>query len=171
MSVSGPFIDRCDRNTIQGKRVYFPEVFKLYNLDYVYRNGKYKNKVNIQRIHGHWSFYGFGMVCIYKSDYTNVGGLDTNIVGWGGEDVKFFEKVVRKKLDVLRAPDTGLSHRWHEKVCSKKLLSKVQYSQCLSSRGEGFADKIALASYITERGVELTYKERGNAHKVQLSNV
>ena len=153
MSVSEQFINRCRRNAVQGKRVYYPECFKLYNFNYVYRNSKYPTDVEIHRKHGHWGYYAFGMLCIYKSDYTAVGGLDTNIVGWGGEDVKLFETVV-KKYDVLRAPDTGLSHRWHEKTCSKS-LSKTQYSHCLSSRGETLADRLELAMYIYEKNIEL----------------
>ncbi len=168
MSVDASFIDRCRRNTIRGKRVYYPEFFKLYNLDYVYRDGKYPDKVGMDRKHGHWAYYSFGMLCIYKSDYLNVGGMNTNIVGWGEEDVKFFEKVVRKKLDVLRAPDTGLSHRWHEKVCSKN-LPKTQYMHCLSSQSENLADRNELATYIFEKGVELRYAERGKPHNVQLT--
>ncbi len=167
MSVSEQFINRCRRNTLQGKRVYYPEFFKLYNLDYVYRSGKYPNRVTMKRKHGHWAYYSFGMLCIYKSDYTSVGGMNTNIVGWGEEDVKFFEKVVRKKLEVLRSPDTGLSHRWHEKSCPNS-LSKTQFIHCLSSRGENLADRIELASYIYEKGVQLQYKEQGMPHNVQL---
>ncbi len=169
MSVSEQFINRCRRNTLQGKRVYYPEFFKLYNLDYVYRNRNYPNRVAMKRKHGHWAYYSFGMLCIYKSDYTSVGGMNTNIVGWGEEDVKFFEKVVRKKLEVLRSPDTGLSHRWHEKSCPNS-LSKTQFIHCLSSRGENLADRIELASFIYEKGVQLQYKEQGMPHSVQLSN-
>ena len=168
MSVSRGFLERCRKNTMQGKRVYYPEFFKLYNLDYVYRSGDYPNKVSLKRKHGHWSYYSFGMLCIYKSDYTRVGGMNTNIVGWGEEDVKFFEKVVRKKLDVLRAPDTGLSHRWHEKTCPKT-LTPVQHTHCLSSRGENLADRIELANYIYEHQVELKYSQHGHAHSIQLS--
>lgn len=169
MVITEGFVDRCRKNTIRGKRVYYPEFFKLYNLDYVYRNGaKYPNTVNMKRKHGHWAYYSFGMLCIYQSDYTGVGGMNTNIKGWGEEDVKFFEKVIRKKLDVLRAPDTGLSHRWHEKMCPKTLAS-TQYKHCLSSRGENLADRIELANYIYELDVQLKYKGQSQSHGAQLS--
>lgn len=154
MKVTPPFLERCRRNTIQGKRVYYPEFFKLYNMDYVYWNQPRPKHVSLKRANGHWAYYSFGMLCIYKSDYLAVGGMDTNIEGWGEEDVQFFSKVIRSRLDVLRAPDKSLSHRWHEKHCAKNLSSK-QYKHCLSSQQENLADRKELARYIQEKGVEI----------------
>lgn len=42
---------------------------------------------------GYWRAFGFGIVAMYKSDLQSVGGLDTSILGWGGEDVDLYEKV------------------------------------------------------------------------------
>lgn len=42
---------------------------------------------------GYWRAFGFGIVAMYKSDLKAVGGLDTSILGWGGEDVDLYEKV------------------------------------------------------------------------------
>lgn len=154
MKIMTPFLERCRKNTIQGKRVYYPEFFKLYNMDYVYWNEPRPQHVSLKRSHGHWAYYSFGMLCMYKSDYNTVGGMDTNIEGWGDEDVQFFNKVIRSRLEVLRAPDKSLSHRWHEKVCSKS-LSQVQYKHCLSSQQENLADRKELARYIQEKGVEI----------------
>ena len=154
MIVKQGFLNRCRRNTIQGQRVYYPEFFKLYNLKYVYRHSEPPSTPKIRRANGHWAYYSFGMLCIYKSDYDSVGGMNTNIIGWGEEDVNFFEKVLRKKLEVLRVPDSALVHRWHEKKCSKKLARK-QYKHCLSSRAEHLADRMELANYIYELGIEI----------------
>lgn len=154
MRVEQPFLERCRKNTILNKRVYYPEFFKLYNMNYVYWNQPHPKDLSLKRGHGHWAYYSFGMLCIYKSDYTAVGGMDTNIQGWGDEDVQFFNKVIRKRLEVLRAPDKALSHRWHEKRCSKD-LSKDQYKHCLSSQQENLADRKELARYIQQVGVEI----------------
>ena len=154
MRVTHSFLQRCRRNAIRGARVYYPEFFKLYNLDYVYWQRERPPVVTLKREHGHWAYYSFGMLCIYKSDYTAVGGMDTNIEGWGDEDVHFFQKVVRKRLDVLRAPDTGLSHRWHDKICAKS-LSRKQLKHCYSSQSENLADRKELAKYIFQLGVNL----------------
>lgn len=154
MHVDHAFLERCRKNTIANKRVYYPEFFKLYNINYVYWNQPHPRSLALKRNHGHWAYYSFGMLCIYKSDYTAVGGMDTNIQGWGDEDVQFFNKVIRRRLEVLRAPDNALSHRWHEKYCSKG-LSKNQLKHCLSSQLENLADRKELARYIQQVGVEI----------------
>lgn len=148
MTINRSFLNRCRRNTIEGRRVYYPEVFKYYDMSYVYRfEPRPKYGYDISRKHGHWCTYGYGMLCIYKSDYDTVGGFDTTIEGWGGEDIQLVDNVIKGGYEILRAPDPGLSHRYHPKVCSKK-LTKVQYSQCVSSRNEDIADRRRLADYI-----------------------
>ena len=159
MTVSNSFLNRCRKNTIRGKKVYYPEFFKLYNLDYVYIGRPRPKKIPLKRQHGHWAAYSFGMLCIYKSDYDRVGGMDTSIIGWGEEDVRFFERILKwKTLEVFRAPDPGLTHRWHEKVCPPS-LSKDQMKHCLSSRGENLADRIQLANYLYEHGYQIKYPQ------------
>lgn len=151
MTISQSFLDRCRSNTVEGKRVYYPEFFKLYNMEYVYWNRTKPEHIHMIREHGHWAYYSFGMLCIYKSDYVKVGGFNTNIVGWGGEDIVFFNKVVRQRLAVMRSPDIALSHRWHPKKCPASLSSK-QLRQCLSSREENLADRRELAKYMYAQG-------------------
>ena len=141
------FLSHCRLNTIQGSRVYYPEFFKYYNMDYVYRFKRKPQTYNIRREHGHWATYSYGMLCIYKSDYTAIGGFDTSIVGWGGEDVELFNKVISHRLEVLKAPDPSLSHRYHEKVCSTH-SGPFQFSDCISSRKENLADEEQLGEYV-----------------------
>ncbi len=147
ISIEKDFLDRCRRNAIQGRRVYYPQVFKYYNMDYVY---KFKKRpmygYEISRYHGHWCTYGYGMLCMYKSDYDYVGGYDSKIEGWGGEDIVLTDRVIQKGLEIMRAPDPSLLHRFHPKICSTS-LSKQQYSQCLSSRNEDIADSRRLVDY------------------------
>ena len=147
--IASSFLDRCHSNTIQSSRVYFPEVFKQYNMDYVYWDSKKPSHQHsiISRATGYWAYFGFGMLCIYKSDYDSVGGMDTNITGWGGEDVSFFQKILKKGLQVMRAPDVGLIHHWHPKHCAKT-LSTMQYRSCQYSMVEDLADKMELARFV-----------------------
>lgn len=148
MTIERSFLNRCRRNAIQGRRVYYPEVFKYYNMDYVYRfKQRPRFSYYIDRYHGHWCTYGYGMLCIYKSDYDAVGGYDETIEGWGGEDIQLIDTVLHRGFDIMRAPDPALSHRYHPKICSKK-LSKNQHGQCLSSRNEDIADTRRLADYV-----------------------
>ena len=147
MMIEKHFLRRCRRNPIPGKRVYYPEFFKYYNMEYVYRFSKKPWSLRISRQNGHWAMYSYGMLCIYKSDYTRTGGFDPHIEGWGGEDVKLASRVLSRHLDILRAPDPALSHRYHDKVCSTQ-LTPTQFSSCISSRNEDLADRTKLAEYV-----------------------
>lgn len=151
MQVQREFLSRCRRNAVQGKQVYYPEFFKLYNMDYAYFNSEKPKIIDIKRQNGHWAYYSYGMACIYKSDYKMVGGFDTGITGWGDEDVELYEKILRRKLEVFRAPDPGLTHLWHKKTCSESHSTAKQYKHCLSSQGENLADRIELAQYILQQ--------------------
>lgn len=154
MDIDQHFLTKCRRNTGQGQSVYYPEVFKLYNRKYVYRNGWHPRKYSISREQGHWGYYAYGMLCIYKSDYKAIGGLDVAMVGWGGEDVDLYERVLRNGLDVLRSPDTSLVHRWHSKSCKMQSSSKM-LEHCLMSQSEVLADRRELARYIFDiRGLD-----------------
>lgn len=147
ITIDDTFWNRCKLNAVQGKRVYYPVFFSLYNMEYVYHKKIKPDGFWISREHGHWVWYSYGMVCIYKSDYLASGGFDTTIVGWGGEDTDFFEKVLKAKLEVIKAPDPSLIHRWHPKDCSP-FLNPQQYYDCLGSKAEALAGKKELAEYI-----------------------
>ena len=138
-------LDRCRRNTIANQQVYYPEVFKWYNMDYVYKLKTRRPHQYIARDMGHWGYYGYGMVCIYKRDFVESGGLNTDIVGWGGEDTEYYNRIIHK-FKVFRAPDPGLVHQWHDKNCHH--LHGNQRRDCYFSKSETLADKRELASYI-----------------------
>lgn len=149
ITITVSFLNRCRRNTIKGLQAYFPVMFKWYNFDYVYKHkAKPQYGTSITRATGHWGYYSYGMVCIYKSDYAATDGFDTSIFGWGGEDVKFFETVLksRSNIKVFRSPDPGLTHRWHDKKCH--FVDKTRYKHCLMAKAEALADKKELAQYV-----------------------
>lgn len=148
MTIKKSFVNRCRQNAIQGRRVYYPEVFKYHNMNFVYWYQKTPQvHYQIDRSHGHWCWYGFGMFCMYKSDYVTLGGYDLSIEGWGGEDIELANSTLRNNYDILRAPDPALSHRYHSRTCSKD-LSEVKHKWCISSRDEEIADSRQLADYV-----------------------
>lgn len=148
LDIHPDFFKRCARNTVQGQRVYYPMFFKLYNQDYIYGNMP-TSIIEMVREQGHWASYSYGMLCIYQSDYIASGGFNTDIVGWGGEDVDLYEKVIKAGFEVLRVPDPGLIHRWHPKVCSEE-LDATQYADCMYSKAENYADREELSRYIKQ---------------------
>lgn len=149
LDITTEFLQRCRLNTVQGKQVYFPVFFKLYHPDFVRKYHRGNTSMFISRHNGHWAYYSYGMVCIYASDYRKAGGFDTSMQGWGEEDVDFVKKVMDKGFEIFRAPDPGLIHNWHRKVCNRKTVSSnAAYEHCLQSKGENLADRIELAQYV-----------------------
>ena len=155
LNVNRKFLQRCRRSAIQGKMVYFPEMFKLYNMNYVYRNRRPPRKIELTRKHGFWEYYSYGMACMYKSDYST---MDQSLLGWGGEDVDFIVKTLKKKLEVFRAPDTALIHRWHSNPC--KTRDADSHFHCMFSAMRTYADRTDLARYV----LELENKLKQNTH-------
>ena len=151
LDISTDFLQRCRLNTIPKKQVYFPIFFKLYNPDFVKKYHRGNSSMFITRHNGHWAHYSYGMVCLYASDYRKTGGFDVDMKGWGEEDVDLFNKVLEKGLEVFRAPDPGLIHNWHRKMCNKQTVTTTAaYEHCLQSKGENLADRIELAQYVFE---------------------
>ena len=154
LNVERAFLQRCRRSAVQGKMVYFPEMFKLYNMKYVYRNRTPPKTFGLNRKHGFWEYYSYGMACMYKSDYST---MDQSLVGWGGEDVDFITKTLRKKLEVFRAPDTSLVHRWHSNPC--KTRSADSHWHCVFSAMRTYADRNDLTAYMLELEKKLAERD------------
>jgi len=130
------FLSRCRKYSELGRSVYMPIVFSLYNPSIVLeRHQAYRrDKIfNITTSTGTWRPLGYGMLCVYKPDYLRVDGFNLRIKGWGGEDVSLYNRFIKRGVRVIRAPDPGLYHVWHPKLCDRT-LSKRQYETCLGSK-------------------------------------
>eukprot|EP01147_Barroeca_monosierra_P009867 gene9867-2058_t len=95
---------------------------------------------------GEWRIYGFGMACMHASDYDRVGGFSQDIHGWGLEDEDLFKKFLSDtSITVYRAPNHGLLHLWHEKLCDHTKLPAQQLLRCYKSLVQYDGDKFAIA--------------------------
>lgn len=93
---------------------------------------------------GYWRGFGYGLLCVYQSDFASTGGFDTSIKGWGLEDVDLFGKFVQKDPEggasgtlvtakPFRAKEPDLVHVYHHSHCDAGLESR-QLTMCLASR-------------------------------------
>lgn len=120
ISFNARALENVRRFTVEGKSVYYPIVFSEF------RDGG-----------GFWRTFGYGIMSGYKSDILFSGGYNTDIKGWGKEDVDLFDKLQQTKLLVYRAKDPNLIHKYHKVTCSSSLNAE-QAAMCLSSRANVF---------------------------------
>lgn len=153
-------LQRVRMHTQRGRQVYLPIVFSQY--DPKRRGaGSSTESLPIDDESGYFRQFGFGICAIYKSDILDedINGFDKDITGWGLEDVKFLEKIVRvgtrqrgflvntaevpldyneaaeqwRRLTVFRAPDPTLVHIYHDISCDVQ-LDAPQYNMCLGTK-------------------------------------
>ncbi|XP_037793225.1 chondroitin sulfate N-acetylgalactosaminyltransferase 1-like [Penaeus monodon] len=154
------FFTRCRSNTRKGYQVYYPVVFSLYNPKLVYplfdkSIPPISEQLVVEVQSGFWRTFGFGMACMYRSDYEISGGFP-DIRSWGGEDVALYEKFLKMKdVKVIRAPDPSLFHLYHRKVCSD--TNSVSYPACLKSKAvtEGSQLQLGLSLIKLHEGIDL----------------
>lgn len=165
-------IERIRLNTKKHKQVYLPIVFSQYNpkkwnikdtqSTSIPSDHDEMNSFDLNEEVGYFRQFGYGICAIYKTDIINpaINGFNDDITGWGLEDVKFLEKIVKMQqtpitailnsaqqettqsnpkptksllLNIFRAPDPSLVHIYHDIVCDKS-LSESQYSMCLGTK-------------------------------------
>lgn len=180
-------LDRIRMNTIRQNQVYLPIVFSEYN----------PNRSNITITEfgeeaGYFRQFGFGICAIYKSDvlHPEVNGFNTDITGWGLEDVRFLERIVKlnKKpivvmtntadaatgaeqvdeqnalsltLSVFRAPDPSLIHVYHEIHCDK-MLNEAQYVMCLGTKANTLGSYKYIESLFVNNRTLIEYASANN---------
>lgn len=160
-------IERIRLNTKMHRQVYMPIVFSEYDPAVWSNSSQVTNSLefdeneplNLSYNRGYFRQFGYGICAIYKADilHPDINGFNDDITGWGLEDVKFLEKLVKLhqtpivsllkgsitnsqnstavplSLNVFRAPDPTLIHIYHDIYCDKT-LSESQYTMCLGTK-------------------------------------
>ncbi|XP_030378100.1 chondroitin sulfate synthase 1 [Scaptodrosophila lebanonensis] len=178
-------LQRVRMNTQKGRQVYLPIVFSQYDPKRREGTGTGTGSTSTQPIiddeSGYFRQFGFGICAIYKSDILDedINGFDKDITGWGLEDVKFLEKIVRmgtrqrsflvntaevpigyneaaeqmRRLTIFRAPDPTLVHIYHDITCDIQ-LEATQYNMCLGTKANSLGS--------TRLMEQLFYQNRDN---------
>lgn len=153
------FLQRCRLNTALGKRVFYPIVFSQFNQNLLTKSKqeerfqkRQENEIfypdDFKGNNGFWRQYGFGIMCVYGKDMNTVGGFDLKIKGWGMEDVLLYKKFLTiRKYDILRVPDPGLLHIYHQSSCSPD-LDPVKLKSCHNSALSELASTESLVDYM-----------------------
>ena len=153
-------LQRIRANTRWGSQVYFPVVFSRYepgttcttdicdvtDVEYV-KSSAWQEQASYEDQYGYWRLFGFGISAMYRSDLNHVGGFDTDIRGWGKEDVNLYSQFVAHNVSIFRAVDPGLVHVYHPINCDTS-LEDAQYQMCLGSRAATYGGSRHLAAVI-----------------------
>ncbi|EDW27055.1 GL16444 [Drosophila persimilis] len=186
-------LQRVRMHTQRGRQVYLPIVFSQYDpqrrSDGATTTAGGDSPPPIDDENGYFRQFGFGICAIYKSDILDedINGFDKDITGWGLEDVKFLEKIVRvgtrqqgflsntaelpldyneaaeqwRRLSVFRAPDPTLVHVYHDISCDIQ-LEAAQYNMCLGTKANSLGS--------TRLMEKLFYNSRDNFRFIEAFN-
>jgi chondroitin sulfate synthase len=140
-------VARVRRNTVRNVQIYYPVVFSEYAPStWSTQPNNADAHFDYERTHGAFRHFGYGIVGVYASDLQRVGGVATDIRGWGLEDVDLFEKCVRDSiLRIWRAPEPAFVHVYHAVVCDTSAMPEAQIKMCVDSRDASYASVWALA--------------------------
>lgn len=145
MKFNREFLFRVRVNTIQHKQVYFPIMFRQYGSNY-----RREFDFNLNSQNGYWRQYSFGNLAVYNSDLSLVGGFNTSHYGWGIEDQELFDKFLNSNLTVLRSPDPGLVHIYHDIKCDPQ-LPKLNLHMCYGTKANTYGSREYLANIYYEK--------------------
>ncbi|OTF75033.1 hypothetical protein BLA29_014162 [Euroglyphus maynei] len=98
---------------------------------------------------GYWRQFGYGIVSVYNRDLIAVGGYDTDINGWGMEDVNLYDRFIQNNITIFRSVDPDLIHVYHRIHCDEQ-LSPQQYEMCLGTKFFSLDSIQTISSFIQQ---------------------
>ena len=81
------FFETCRKNTIEGKKVYYPIPYIVFKEPHAMYPGP-----------GRWGYYSLSSLCVYKSDFMT----------FSDSPNRLFQRISRSNLELFQAPDPGL---------------------------------------------------------------
>ena len=147
------FLQRCHDNTIPGKQVYYPVMFKFFNEKI---SGFRANSTNMfgsfDPEFGYWVKHSYGPICAHRDDINSVGGFNIALKEWGYEDVQLYEAFLkRSKYNVFRVVDPGLFHVYHTHVRCDVIKNKISRKACEEATLKSLAAEKSVVDYLTKK--------------------
>ncbi|KAL5497576.1 hypothetical protein EMCRGX_G014073 [Ephydatia muelleri] len=137
------FFHTCRSNTVAGKRAYFPIAFWTNEL---------RTPPSYSSWAGDWGHTSFLQACLYKSDYTKLGGASSSLV-------TLMEKLVEHGMEAMQAPDTGLIHLLPQRTCAD--IHRKRQRKCRAYKSLWSNERPDLVDYLVEledaKGMPLSY--------------
>jgi chondroitin sulfate synthase len=147
------FADRCRANAVLGKRAYFPVMFSQFNPKITFANKRHPGHYYYTKEAGFWRWYSFGPVCAYAKDINDSGGLNTDLLGWGLEDVDLYEKFLKRSdIEIFRAPDPGLVHVYHPHAPCDPKSTEEQQAMCRAAQADIYSSAPSCVDYLHTKG-------------------
>lgn len=147
------FAERCRANAVIGKRAYFPVMFSQFNPKITFAKRPHPGHYYYAKEAGFWRWYSFGPVCAYAKDIKDSGGLNTELIGWGLEDVDLYEKFLKRSdIEIFRAPDLGLVHVYHQHATCDPRSNEEQLTDCRRAQADIYSSASSSVDYLHDKG-------------------
>ena len=146
------FLSHCRMNAIRGRQVFSPVLFSLYREDLAIKNPSLKQNNHITSDMGFFLRYNYQVLCIYRSDYAQIGGYKHSKQSSGNDDTHLMENILKSDLYFMRALEPFLMKPFQSRKC-KDLKSKAAQDSCVKSAADSIGSKKSLGSYILHNGL------------------
>ncbi|KAL5007042.1 hypothetical protein ScPMuIL_015848 [Solemya velum] len=148
MELTIDFLNRVRMNTIINWQVFFPISFWQFKPNLVYQKFPYPSQVELGAKYGFFNKHSFQHCSFYVSDYLEA---RKRLSPYDAMQSDLFHMFLRyEKLNVFRAAEPSLRHKWKDVVCDP-LAPETVYHNCLAHNSEGLASRSQLATLLFEQ--------------------
>uniref|UniRef100_A0A7S0MVS8 Hexosyltransferase n=1 Tax=Cryptomonas curvata TaxID=233186 RepID=A0A7S0MVS8_9CRYP len=169
VQVKADFFLNCLAFARQGHSMYFPVMFSRFNPKIINTFGEVmsyspKGKTWLKKFDsisadtGLWRDFSLGMVSMSVLDAKKIGMFNSEIQGWGNEDVEFFERAEAAGYMTWRLYEPNEIHIYHPKDCTD-LKGTDRYTMCLGSKLRMEGNQLQVAIMLHKKEEEWDQKQ------------
>lgn len=148
MELTLDFLNRVRMNTIVNWQVFFPISFWQYKPNLIYEKFPYPSQVEIGAKFGFFNMHSFQHCSFYMSDYLEA---RKRLSPYDATQSDLFTMFLKyEKLNVFRAAEPSLRHKWKDVTCDPRAPETV-YHHCLEHSAQGLASRSQLATLLFQQ--------------------